>query len=175
MRRIALFMCLVVTMSLITAGCTKKETAPPKPPVPSLIDVVHDAVKAAATGDKSYKAPEGITINARQLFRDEGDRKVEYIEVSGMKQQKDSLSVIVFRVPVTWYTNEKGKLTELDTEKNTLKACAEKLQATADGRKPAPSGADPCRVLGITANGKKGIAVVDDKVRHIEMLTYSLR
>ena len=163
-------------MSLHLAGCSRQEKAPDaKTQANGLIDVVHDVVKAVAKGDKSFTAPEGITIKTRQVSREEGGKKVEYLEISGMKQQKNSLSVIAFRIPVSWFAYVKGKLAELDTEKATLKACAEKLHASADGQKPAPATTDPCRIMGITANGKEGIAIVDDRVRHIEMLTYSLK
>ena len=168
-----------IVISLQLSGCSKKDTSAPKPaaqaPAQGFIDVVHDAVKVYASGGQTFQAPQGITIKTRKLSRSEGDRQVEYVEISGLKQKKESLAVIVFRFPASWLTVEKNKLAGLEIEKKDLKACAEKLQTKVESSNTVNDTNTSCRLAGISANGKQGIAIVDDKVKHIEMLTYSLQ
>ena len=155
-------------------GITPAKSAP-QPASPVLINVVHGAVKSYVSGDKSFQIPQGITIDAKRLIVTEMGKQVEYVEITGLEQKKESLAVIAFRFPSSWLASEKENFAGLESEKRDLMACAEKIQARqANNSNPAGGANDSCRILGITANGKKGIAIVDDKVKHIEMLTYSL-
>ena len=181
MRRMRLLRYLfsIVVVILVT-GCSKKDSAPakPAPPAPekALINVVHDAVKLYATGNQTFQAPRGITLTTRKIVRTEKGTQVEYVEIRGLEQRGTALAAIAFLVPTTWLNSEKEKLAGLDTEIHDLTACSQKLKdKESKGTGLGPESRDSCRMLAITANGKPGIMITDEKVKHIEMLMYDLK
>jgi len=164
-------------MVILVSGCSKSETPKPKPAAPApekaLINVVHDAVKSYAAGNQNFQAPRDILINTRKIVRTEKGTQVEYIEIRGLEQRGTKLAAIFFVVPATWLTSEKEKLAGLDAEITGLTACAQKLKDKGDNLGPDPK--DSCKVLETTVNGKTGIVIKDDKVKHIEMQMFPLK
>ena len=173
------FYLVCILLALGNSGCSREERKPaarPASPAPdkALIDVVYAAVKFQAAGSQTYQAPVGITIESRKVVRTEKGRKVDYAEISGVEQRGASLAAIVFRFPATWLTTERQNLDGLEAEMNVLTTCAQTLRANELQGKVQDEKA-PCRMQAITADGKQGIAIVDDKVRHIEMLLYAVK
>jgi hypothetical protein len=166
-----------IIMALLLVSCSKKDSPPPKPatktPEKALINVVHDAVKLYATGSQAFQAPRGIVITTRKIVRTEQGVQTEFVEINGLEQRGTTVAAIVFHVPATWLTSEKEKLAGLDAEIHDLTACAQKLKEKRDDLKPDPR--DSCRVLEVTVDGKPGIIITDEKVKHIQMQMFPLK
>ena len=181
MRRISLLRNLISTVLVLQLfSCSKKDSTPPKPAAPApakaLINVVHDAVKQYATGSQAFQAPRGIVINTRKIVHNEKGTQIEYVEIRGLEQKGTTLAAIIFLVPTTWLTTEKEKLAGFDAEINDLTACAKKLKDKGiKGANLEPDPKDSCKVVEIRTDGKPGIIITDEKVKHIQMQMYPLK
>ena len=181
MRRISLLRYLIsFVMVILVSGCSKSEPPKQKPAAPApekaLINVVHDAVKSYAAGNQNFQAPRDIMINTRKIKHTEKRTQVEYVEFRGLEKRGTTLAAIFFVVPATWLTAEKEKLAGLDAEITGLTLCAQKLKdRESKGESLEPDPRDSCKVVETTADGKPGIIIKDDKVKHIEMQMFPLK